>query len=59
MLIYLIFAIAFALAGWFIPGPAPIKYLFWGVAGLILVLAILALAGVIDGYGPTFRPARL
>jgi hypothetical protein len=58
MLIYLILAVAFALAGAFIPGPTWLKYAFWAVAGLILLLACLALAGYVDAV-PVGRPARL
>jgi hypothetical protein len=58
MLVYLILAVAFALAGYFIPVPTGLKYLFYVVAGFILLLALLALAGYVDGY-PLVRSTRL
>jgi hypothetical protein len=45
MLIYLILSVAFALAGAFIPGPQWLRVGFYVVAGFILLLALLALAG--------------
>jgi hypothetical protein len=56
MLVYLVFSIAFAVAGAFVPGPQWLKYCFFAVAALILVLALLALAGYMD---VPVRPARL
>ena len=57
MLVYLILAVAFALAGAFVPGPRWLKVAFYVVAGFILLLALLSLAGVVDGY--SFRTTRL
>jgi uncharacterized protein YhhL (DUF1145 family) len=50
MLVYLILAVAFALAGYFIPAPRPLKIGFYVISGFILLLALLALAGYVDGY---------
>jgi predicted membrane channel-forming protein YqfA (hemolysin III family) len=58
MLIYLILAVAFALAGAFIPSPQWLRVGFYVVAGFILLLALLALAGYVDGY-PLVRSTRL
>lgn len=57
MIVYLVFAVAFALAGYFIPGPQWLRYLFYAVSALVLLLACLALAGYMDAY--PVRPARL
>jgi hypothetical protein len=58
MLIYLIFAVAFALAGVYVPAPKLLRYGFFVIAGFILLLALLALAGYVDGY-PLVRSTRL